>query len=68
MVTDFSGETGGRLMENWEFSLLTSDRAWNKLDFARQRNVLKGPFNILLRAYGPEDADTYVPPPIKVSP
>jgi hypothetical protein len=30
--------------------------------------IPKGPFNILLRAYGPEDADTYVPPPIKVLP
>jgi hypothetical protein len=30
--------------------------------------IPKGPFNILLRAYGPEDADTYVPPPIRVLP
>jgi hypothetical protein len=30
--------------------------------------IPKGPFNILLRAYGPENADTYVPPPIKVLP
>jgi hypothetical protein len=28
--------------------------------------IPKGPFNILLRAYGPENADTYVPPPIHV--
>ena len=39
MATDFSGETGVCLMENWEFSLLTSDPAWNKLGLARQRNV-----------------------------
>jgi len=30
--------------------------------------IPRGPFNILLRAYGPENADTYVPPPIKVLP
>jgi hypothetical protein len=30
--------------------------------------IPKGPFNILLRAYGPENADTYVPPPIHVLP
>ncbi|MBV8436166.1 MAG: DUF1214 domain-containing protein [Silvibacterium sp.] len=30
--------------------------------------IPRGPFNILLRAYGPEDASTYVPPAIKVLP
>ena len=30
--------------------------------------IPRGPFNILLRAYGPENASTYVPPPIKVLP
>jgi hypothetical protein len=30
--------------------------------------IPNGPFNILLRAYGPENADTYVPPPIQVLP
>ena len=30
--------------------------------------IPKGPFNILLRAYGPKDASTYVPPAIQVLP
>jgi hypothetical protein len=30
--------------------------------------IPRGPFNILLRAYGPEDAETYVPPPMQVLP
>jgi hypothetical protein len=30
--------------------------------------IPKGPFNVLLRAYGPLNANTYVPPPIRVLP
>jgi len=54
--------------ENGSVSIVMAVNKPAEVPEANWLPIPQGPFNILLRAYGPEDAGTYVPPAIQVLP